>query len=136
MSRAVQTPRAYLEHVAIRVADIHWYVSFFAEAFGMTMREVDGPLDDPRQYWTIGGVQLIQDPSVVPGEGQLAHLGLMCEDLDAAISAARARGATSSPRGHNWLLLPDGLCLELMQASRVAAVGQALAIDPRTEEGS
>ena len=36
----------------------------------------------------------------------------------------------------NWLLLPDGLCLELMQASPVAAVGQALAIDPRTEEGS
>ena len=136
MSGAGQTPRAYLEHVALRVADIHWYISFFAETLGMTMREVDGPLDDPRQYWTIGGVQLIQDPSVVPSEGQLAHLGLMCEDLEAAISKARARGATSLPRGDNWLLLPDGLCLELMQASPVAAVGQALAIDPRTEESS
>ena len=54
----------------------------------------------------------------------------MCEDLEAALVAARAFGVTTLPQGRNWLRLPDGLSVELMQASP-GAVARALAVDPR-----
>jgi len=52
--------RAYVEHVALRVCDIHWHIRFFREVLGMDMREVDGSPDNPRQYWTLGGLQFIR----------------------------------------------------------------------------
>ena len=125
-----QASKAYLEHVAIFVRDIHWHIRFFEAVLGMTMREVDGPVENPRQHWTLGGMQFIAEPDFAGPEGRLAHLGVMCEDLEAALAAARAFGATELPQGRNWLRLPDGLAVELIQA-RGNAVRQALAIDPR-----
>ena len=125
--------KAYVEHVAIRVKDIHWHIRFFEAVLGMTMREVDGTRESPRQYWTLGGLQFIHDPRHEGPEGRLAHLGVMCEDLAAALAAAQAFGVTEMPQGHNWLRLPDGLAVELIQAKPAACVAQALAIDPRAE---
>jgi 2-dehydropantoate 2-reductase len=122
--------KAYVEHVAIHVCDIHWHIRFFSEVLGMTMREVDGPLEDPRQYWTLGGMQFIASQDFAGPEGRLAHLGVMCEDLEAALEEARKFGVTELPQGRNWLRLPDGLALELIQA-RGDSVARALAVDPR-----
>jgi hypothetical protein len=123
--------RSYVEHVAVRVKDIQWHIRFFREALGMTIRAVDGDADHPKQVWTIGGVQLMSDPGFAGPEGRLAHLGVMTEDLEAALVAAYAwEGVKAMPQGRNWLALPDGLCVEVMQAT-VPAVEQALAIDPR-----
>lgn len=128
--------RSYVEHVAIRVKDIQWHIHFFREALGMEMREVDGDPDSPKQYWTIGGVQLIWDPSheapASNDEGWLAHLGIMVEDLDTAIAACRKFGAEELDRGPNWLQLPDGLAIELLQA-RGNSVAKVLAVDPRDD---
>jgi len=123
-------PKAYVEHVAIWVRDIHWHIRFFHDVFGMTMREVDGPADSPKQYWTLGGMQFIASPDFAGPEGRLAHLGVMCEDLEAALAAARAFGVEEMPQGRNWLRLPDGLAVEFIQATG-NAVAAALAIDPR-----
>ncbi|AXF17663.1 VOC family protein [Paraburkholderia caledonica] len=125
--------RAYLEHVAIWVKDIHWHIGFFENVLGMTMREVDGTRDEPRQYWTLGGLQFISAPQHEDPEGRLAHLGVMCEDLEAALAAAHAFGVTEMPQGRNWLRLPDGLAVELIQAKPATCVAQALAINPRAE---
>ena len=122
--------KAYLEHVAIFVRDIHFHIRFFEEVLGMTMREVDGTPEAPRQYWTLGGMQFIAMPEFTGPEGRLAHLGVMCEDLEAAIAEAKKFGVTEMPQGRNWLRLPDGLAVEFIQA-RGDAVGRALAIDPR-----
>jgi catechol 2,3-dioxygenase-like lactoylglutathione lyase family enzyme len=122
--------KAYLEHVAIFVRDIHWHIRFFEDVLGMTMREVDGPAESPRQHWTLGGMQFIARPEFNGPEGRLAHLGVMCEDLESALAAARAFGVTELAQGPNWLRLPDGLAVELIQA-RGDAVRRALAIDPR-----
>jgi predicted enzyme related to lactoylglutathione lyase len=124
--------KAYLEHVAIWVKDIHWHTEFFHDVFGMTMREVDGDAANPRQVWTLGGMQFIASPEFVGPEGRLAHLGVMCEDVEATIAAAHRFGVTEMPQGRNWLRLPDGLAVELMQARPAACVARALAIDPRT----
>ncbi len=123
--------RSYVEHVAVRVRDIGWHVRFFREVFGMPIREIDGPADNPRQIWTVGGVQLMADPGFEGPEGRLAHLGVMTEDLEAALAEAYLwNGVTPMVQGRNWLALPDGLCVEVIQATG-NAVAAALAVDPR-----
>ena len=123
--------KSYVEHVAVRVRDIHWHIRFFREVLGMTIRDTDGPEGDPRQIWTVGGVQLMADPGFTGPEGRLAHLGVMTEDLDAVLAEAYAwEGVTAMPQGRNWLALPDGLCVEVIQATG-NAVATALAVDPR-----
>jgi predicted enzyme related to lactoylglutathione lyase len=122
--------KSYLEHVAIPVKDIHWHIRFFREVFGMTLREVDGDPSNPKQVWTIGGIQLMASTAFDGPEGRLAHLGIMTEDLDAALAEARAFGAKDLPRGRNWLQLPDGLCIEVIQAAG-QSVREALAVAPR-----
>lgn len=128
------TPRSYLEHVALRVNDIQWHIGFFRDVFGMDLREVDGPAANPRQVWTIGGMQLVSTPGFAapPSNdvGWLAHLGIMVEDLDAVLDAAAGWGVKALPQGANWLQLPDGLAIEVMLATGTA-VAEALAIDPR-----
>jgi lactoylglutathione lyase len=127
------TAKAYLEHVAIWVKDIQWHIRFFHDVLGMTMREVQGPPDSPQQYWTLGGMQFIASPDFAGPEGRLAHLGVMCEDLEAAIAAAHRFGVTEMAQGRNWLRLPDGLAVELIQARPAASVAQALAVNPRAQ---
>src|SRR5512142_2242848 len=114
------TQRSYVEHAAIRVRDIDWHIRFFREALGMTVREVDGNPDHPKQVWTVGGVQLIHDAAYTGPEGRLGHLGIFTEDLESALAAAVAHGAQPLPHGRNWLALPEGLVLELLQAKNDA----------------
>lgn len=131
-----KTPKSYVEHVAVRVKDIQWHINFFYEVLGMDVREIDGPTDAPRQYWTIGGMQLMSTPDFVAppsnDAGWLAHLGIMVDDLEAALALAQSWGVKELPQGRNWLQLPDGLAVELMQAS-ADAVAQVLAINPRAK---
>jgi catechol 2,3-dioxygenase-like lactoylglutathione lyase family enzyme len=126
--------RAYVEHVAIRVKDIHWHIRFFDEVLGMDVREIDGPPENPSQYWTVGGMQLMSTPDfqAPPSNeaGWLAHLGVMVDDLEAALAAAHTWHVKPLPQGRNWLQLPDGLALELIQAAP-GCVAQALSINPR-----
>jgi len=133
-AKTVAPTRAYVEHVAVRVHDIHWHIRFFREVLGMEMREVAGTPENPSQYWTVGGMQLIASPGfqAPPSNdaGWLAHLGVMVEDLDAALFAASSWGVKTLPQGFNWLQLPDGLAVELIQAAP-GSVGQALAVQPR-----
>lgn len=123
--------KSYLEHVAVWVKDIHWHIRFFRDVCGMTMREVEGSVEAPAQYWTLGGMQFIAKPDFAGPEGRLAHLGVMCEDLEATLAAAKKFGVSEMPQGRNWLQLPDGLVVEFIQASP-GAVAQALAVNPRS----
>ncbi|MEY2790240.1 MAG: hypothetical protein RL295_404 [Pseudomonadota bacterium] len=126
--------KAYVEHVAIRVKDIHWHIKFFYEVLGMDVREIDGPTDDPRQYWTLGGLQFMATPDFdappCNDGGWLGHLGVMVDDLDSAIAEAHKWGVKPLPQGRNWLQLPDGLAVELIQAAP-GSVAQALSVNPR-----
>lgn len=125
---------SYIEHVAIRVRDIRWYINFFREVLGMTMRELAGPADAPQQYWTLGGMQFISTPDfaapATDQTGWLGHLGIMVQDLELALTEAQSWGVHTLPQGRNWLQLPDGLALELIQAHG-NGVAQALAVKSR-----
>jgi catechol 2,3-dioxygenase-like lactoylglutathione lyase family enzyme len=135
----MKTSKAYVEHVAIRVKDIKWHMKFFYDVLDMDVRQVDvsdgSDPNEPRQYWSVGGVQLINSPSFEAppsnDSGWLAHLGIMVEDLEEALRRAEPFGVKALPQGRNWLQLPDGLAIELMQAEPASAVAQALAVNPR-----
>lgn len=122
--------RSYVEHAAIRVKDLAWHVRFFREALGMDVREVAGDPRAPKQVWTVGGVQLIGDADFAGPEGRLGHLGIMTEDLEAAIAEVERWNVKELPQGRGWYALPDGLCIELIQA-KGDAVARVLSIDPR-----
>ncbi len=134
-----KSSKAYVEHVAIRVKDIKWHMKFFYDVLDMDVRQVDvsdgSDPNEPRQYWSVGGVQLIHSPSfqALPSNdsGWLAHLGIMVENLEEALHRAAAFEVKALPQGRNWLQLPDGLAIELMQAEPASAVEQALAVNPR-----
>lgn len=124
------TKNSYVEHVAIRVRDIDWHIQFFEQVLGMRVREVQGSDKNTTQVWTVGGMQLKSDPGFAGPEGRLARLGIMVEDLEEALAEAANWGVAELPQGRNWLALPDGLELELIQA-HADAVAQALAVQPR-----
>lgn len=48
--------RASVDHVAIKVQDMRWYLDFFTEALGMRVTDTDGDPRDPQQAWLIGGI--------------------------------------------------------------------------------
>ena len=121
--------RSYLLHTAIRVKDIQWHIRFFGEVLGMSSQSVGGPADHPKQVWMIGGLQLVSDPNFAGSEGRLVHLGIITEDLEAALDEVYKWGVTQMPQGRHWFALPDGLTIELMQA-KGDAVAEVLAIDP------
>ncbi len=122
--------KSYLEHVAITVRDIDWHLRFFREVLGMTIYKTTGPEDKPEKAWTIGGMQFNADSEFNGPEGRMAHLGIMVEDLEEVLREAQKWGVRELPQGRNWLALPDGLELELMQA-RSGSVAEALAVKPR-----
>lgn len=120
--------KSYVEHVAIFVRDIDWHLRFFREVLGQTLREERS--GERRQAWTHGGLQLIEAADFAGPEGRLAHLGVMVEDHEAVLAEAAKWGVETLPQGRNWLRLPDGLGVEILQATG-SAVADALAIDPR-----
>jgi catechol 2,3-dioxygenase-like lactoylglutathione lyase family enzyme len=123
--------RSYVEHVAIFVRDIDWHIRFFREVLGMTLREErGGAKGERRQAWTVGGMQFIEAPEFSGPEGRLAHLGVMVEDQEAALVEAARWNVQTLPQGRNWLKLPDGLGVEILQATG-SSVAQSLGVDPR-----
>lgn len=128
------TNKSYVEHVAVRVKDIQWHIKFFHDVLGMEVREIAGPAESPSQYWTIGGMQLMSTPGfeAAPSNdaGWLAHVGIMVQDLELALKEAQSWDVKALPQGRNWLQLPDGLAIELIQAYG-DGVAQALAVKSR-----
>ncbi|MAM09394.1 MAG: glyoxalase [Rhizobiaceae bacterium] len=122
--------QAYVEHVAIHVRDIAQHIAFFEDVLGMTITKLEGDPAAPSQVWLLGGLQLISDPGFSGPEGRMAHLGIVCADVPAAIEAAHARGARSTEKGENWLALLDGLVLEFLPETK-DAVRQVRSLDPR-----
>jgi predicted enzyme related to lactoylglutathione lyase len=125
--------KSYVDHAAIRVKDIKWHIQFFSEVLGMQMRKISGSPENPDQYSTHGGIQLISDPSIQEGQfnRNIDHIGIMVEDLDDAIAEAKKRGIHSAAHAINWLQMPNGLILELIQARPSSAVKELLLIDAR-----
>jgi len=82
------TKKSYLEHVAVRVKDIHWYIKFFEKALGMSIRQLNGTRENPEQVW-IGGMQLTSTPNFEGGEytkERAWHIGIFTENLEESLN--------------------------------------------------
>lgn len=107
----IAIPSARVDHVALHVPRLAWYVELFREVFGMTVTAED--TGDPHQVW-FDGLQLIEHHSVVPAEGMLAHVAFGVEDAARVTSALARRGCTQLQRGPRWWSIGDGLIVELV----------------------
>ncbi|OJU84672.1 glyoxalase [Shinella sp. PSBB067] len=121
---------AYLEHAAFHVRAIAPHIAFFRDVLGMTVTQIDGTLEAPKQAWLLGGIQLIEAPDFAGPEGRFGHLGIVCSDVPAAIEAALAHGARATAKGAHWLELADGLLLEFLPEKK-GAVSIVRDLDPR-----
>lgn len=110
-----ESGNAKVDHVAINVQDINWYVKFLFDAFGMKVTSYDGQSSQPSQVWVDGGIQLIHDSTLESTSSHLAHIAISTYDLENVIDLVIELGGVQLAKGRNWLQLPDGLCLELVQ---------------------
>lgn len=122
--------QSFVDHAAFFVRDIKWHISFFEEVLGMSVREIAGASEEPSQVWFNGGIQLVSAPDFEGPEGRMAHIGFMVENQSEVLDKAYARGVVELPKGRNWIKLPDGLCLEILQALP-GSVGEYCKVKPR-----
>jgi len=119
--------KTYLDHAAVTVADIEWTMKLFEDVLGMhetRRKEEDGKFT---MAWLDGGIQLVAAPeNSAAGRGH--HLGLVVDDLPAALAALKSVPGVHGIEGkpEKWVQLPDGLTLEMFQANE-GAVEAALA---------
>ena len=113
--------KTYLDHAAVTVADMEWTMKLFEDVFGMRKtrrKEKDGKLT---MVWLDGGIQLVAAPED-SASGRGHHLGLVVDDLPAALDALKAVPGVHGIEGkpEKWVQLPDGLTLEMFQANEGA----------------
>lgn len=104
--------KGQVDHVAILVEDIQWYFDFFKNTVGFTekkRKEENGIL---KQIWLDGGIQLIQEDHFQKG---LAHIGITVDDLSKVLTAMTFYSLKEIENKQNWLELPNGVILELIQ---------------------
>ena len=78
---------SYLEHMAIRVRDLDWHISFFEKVFGMTVKKQLGKAPN-RKVWLQNGLQLNETTDFEGPEGRADHLGIMTDDVNEALRKA------------------------------------------------
>lgn len=106
---------AYIEHAAYKVENLDWYVRFFSEVFEMEVTRQAVASNGSRQVWLMGGVQLCEQPQPCTADGRTDHLCLIVDDLEAARAKALALGCSELPK-HHWVMMPDGLRIEMFSA--------------------
>ncbi len=116
------TPMNYgmVEHVAYQVSDINWHTNFFQTVFGMKISKIKGDQDAPEIVWLSGGIQLI---SVAKTPEKMSdHIGMVVADLEATLTLVKKLPDVHPAQGkdQNWIILPDGAVLELIQGNREA----------------
>ena len=104
--------RARIHHVALNIADMDWYVSFFQDVFGMTVQRTAGEKPN-RRLWFHKGIQLNECKSELVCGNAIDHFSLGVTDIPAAVEAAVDAGCAALPDGPHWIALPDGVRLEL-----------------------
>ena len=106
-----------VEHVAVRVRDFEAALAFFTDVMGMEITLTDpasgeSPLN---QAW-VGGIQLQRDEAGGGDySGDVSHIGLVADDVDALLEAVYAQRGVKQAEGkpRNWFVTPFGLTIEI-----------------------
>lgn len=68
-----------------------------------------------RKVWLAQCIQLNETPSFFGEEGRADHLGIACDDVAAVLEKAKAFDVQTLPQGDNWIQLPSGICIEVIE---------------------
>ena len=124
--------KAYLEHVAIWVKDIHWHIRFFDDV--LRHDDARGRRHRRRRRGSTGrSAACSSSPSRTSPDRKAGsrHLGVMCEDLEAALAAAqRVRRHARCRRAATGCACRTASPSNSSRPAR-DAVARALAINPR-----
>lgn len=100
-----------LHHVAIQTKDIDWYVVFLKKVFRMNIKKETTGL---RKIWFYEGIQINEITSNCVEEGYVNHIAISTDDRDEIIEESVKYGCIQLKE--NWIRLPDGLCIELIDS--------------------
>ena len=131
-----------VEHVAVRIRDFEAALAFFTDVMGMEITLTDpasgeSPLN---QAW-VGGIQLQRDEAGSGDySGDVSHIGLVADDVDALLEAVYAQRGVKQAEGkpRNWFVTPFGLTIAAVAAAGgvVAVYGYAAGVDSAVGVGA
>lgn len=106
-----------VEHVAVRVRDFEAALAFFTDVMGMEITLADPASGElPLNQAWVGGIQLQRDEAGSGDySGDVSHIGLVADDVDALLEAVYAQRGVKQAEGkpRNWFVTPFGLTIEI-----------------------
>jgi hypothetical protein len=126
-----QTGSSFVEHVAILVKDIDWYIDFFTDILGMSIVKTSEESGVIKNVWLNGGIQLTLSENFYENSC-IEHLGIVVRNLDATLMKIYScKNIIQVPdKSRNWVELPEGLQLEIFQ-EKDSSVEKVLSIIKR-----
>lgn len=103
-----------IHHVALKVADIPYFIRFFSDVFSMSVTKTRGDEGAWDSVWLSGGVQLLSAECPTPRAGTMDHVSFLVPDVEAVKQKAAAYGAAPVPgKGAHWFQIPEQILFEL-----------------------
>lgn len=104
-----------MHHCAIMVRDLEWNIDLFTTVFGMRVIQTGENEFGCHQVWLDGGLQLISaNEELYSDHGLLNHIAIAVSDVSDCLEKAHRYPITVLPKGANWIVLPTGLCIEIL----------------------
>lgn len=101
-----------LHHVAIKTDNIEWYVKFFKEVFCMNVKRETGRSGE-RKIWFHEGIQINETVQKNTERDAVDHIAISTDEIAKVIEKSVQGGCLQLKA--NWLQLPDGLKIELIE---------------------
>ncbi len=106
-----------VDHVAVKVRNFDEALAFFTDVMGMEVTLTD-PADgqEPLAQAWVGGIQLQRDDQGAgPYQGDMTHIGLVADDVEALLAKVYAAEGVQQAEGkpRNWFVVPCGIVIEV-----------------------
>ncbi len=87
----------------------------FKEVFGFHIDKFVGEEGNPEKLWFKECIQLNKtDSEIVKDGGIFNHLAISVDNQDEVIGKLKKLGGKATSAGFNWIMMPDGLYLEIL----------------------
>ena len=103
------------DHVCLMTNDMKGYISMFTEVFGFHVDKIVGEKENPEKLWFKECIQLNRtDSKIVKDGGIFNHLAISVDNQEEVIARLKKLGGKETSAGFNWIMMPDGLYLEIL----------------------
>lgn len=110
----MSTAPCMIHHVALKVANIPYFIRFFEDVFSMSVTKTRGEEGAWDSVWLDGGVQLIASDCQTPRAGTMDHVSFLVPDVEETKKKAEKYGAAPVPgKREHWFQIPEQILFEL-----------------------